>query len=212
MRLPRPKFSLRTLVILPLLVTSAVALWLHWEPWRLQVALTEVSSNPAKFADNSVDIEVVRAFSCRIETYCGKTGRLLGVAAAEAKTPEVIQRETDDYWQASSHEALLADGRRRVTLMLTRRGFGMTVIDVKSRRLLAEVDDRAIVGWGQPVMSFSPDGESLLVVDRCTGIYLFRRRRPEWWWGVFYLWEFWLTAAFCGLFIWSVVRDRRVLN
>ncbi len=28
-----PRFSLRTLVIFPLLVTSAVALWLHWQPY-----------------------------------------------------------------------------------------------------------------------------------------------------------------------------------
>ena len=32
------------------------------------------------------------------------------------------------------------------------------------------------------------------------------------WWGVFYLWEFWLTAAFAGLFVWSVWRDRRSLR
>ena len=36
------------------------------------------------------------------------------------------------------------------------------------------------------------------------------RRRP--WWGVFWLWEFWLTAFFGALFAWSVVRDRRTLG
>jgi WD40 repeat protein len=41
---------------------------------------------------------------------------------------------------------------------------------------------------------------------------LYRRRRPEWWWGVFWLWEFWLTAAFAGALAWSVVADRRALR
>ncbi len=36
-----PRFSLRTLVIFPLLVTSAVALWLHWEPWALALSYEE---------------------------------------------------------------------------------------------------------------------------------------------------------------------------
>jgi len=34
----------------------------------------------------------------------------------------------------------------------------------------------------------------------------------SWWWGVFWLWEFWLTAVFAGVFVWSVWRDRRTLR
>jgi len=34
----------------------------------------------------------------------------------------------------------------------------------------------------------------------------------RWPWRVFYLWEFWLTVAFAGVFVWSVVRDRRALK
>lgn len=71
---------------------------------------------------------------------------------------------------------------------------------------------------------FSPDGSRIMtesvvyapdylttnrLLEREVRIY--RRRRPEWWWGVFYLWEFWLTAAFAGLFVWSVWRDRKAL-
>jgi len=38
MRLRRiiPRFSLRTLVVFLLLVTSGVGLWWHWEPWYLE--------------------------------------------------------------------------------------------------------------------------------------------------------------------------------
>ncbi len=65
-----------------------------------------------------------------------------------------------------------------------------------------------------------PDGRGMLTCGlltkgkECVGepLSFYRRRRPEWWWGVFYLWEFWLTAAFGWLFIWSVVRDRRSLS
>ncbi len=65
---------------------------------------------------------------------------------------------------------------------------------------------------------FSPSGQSFVTsglrlddtTHSATGIY--RRRRPEWRWGVFWMWEFWLTTAFAGLFVWSVVRDRRALG
>ena len=38
---------------------------------------------------------------------------------------------------------------------------------------------------------------------------LFRRRRPEWWWGIFWLKEFWATVVFGSLLIWSLWRDRK---
>jgi len=59
---------------------------------------------------------------------------------------------------------------------------------------------------------FSRDGNTLFAVSNDFRVCVFRRRRPEWWWGVFYLWEFWLTVAFAGLFVWSVVRDGRALK
>jgi len=60
---------------------------------------------------------------------------------------------------------------------------------------------------GEPIQ-FSPEGRSVLL-PIVQGAQVWRRGRPEPWWGVFWLWEFWLTAAFAGLFVWSVVRDRR---
>jgi len=70
------------------------------------------------------------------------------------------------------------------------------------------------------VFSSSPDGTRLVYHEGYTKrpdgtgsefspVCLYRRRRPEWWWGVFWLWEFWLTVVFAGVFVWSVVRDRR---
>ena len=55
-----------------------------------------------------------------------------------------------------------------------------------------------------------PDGGRVVTAgydDKTARIWL--RRRPEWWWGVFYLTEFWLTVFFAALFAWSVWRDRK---
>ena len=35
----RPRFSLRTLVVFLLLVTSGLGLWLHWRPWEVEKVL-----------------------------------------------------------------------------------------------------------------------------------------------------------------------------
>lgn len=38
------------------------------------------------------------------------------------------------------------------------------------------------------------------------------RRRPEAWWGIAWLPEFWLSVVFAGLLVWSIRRDRRDLK
>ena len=38
---------------------------------------------------------------------------------------------------------------------------------------------------------------------------VYRCYRPEWWWGVFYLKEFWATVIFAAFFAWSIRGDRR---
>ena len=62
------------------------------------------------------------------------------------------------------------------------------------------------------VVRFSPEGGRIVTAGVDGAARVWKRRRPEWWWGVFWLWEFWLTAVFAGLFVWSVVRDRRALG
>ena len=105
--------------------------------------------------------------------------------------------------------ALAPDGRRAL--------FVGRVVDLRTGRSLGTVP----IGGTYYYAQFSPDGNYLIDApqwvpwrsepgyeDHCG---LFHRRRPEWWWGVFYLWEFWLTAALAAIFVWSVVRDRRRL-
>ena len=61
-------------------------------------------------------------------------------------------------------------------------------------------------------VEFSDDGEMLLVVDRRFQVRLCRRQRFEYWWGLAWLPEFWLTILFAAGLVWSVWRDRRQLN
>jgi WD40 repeat protein len=63
--------------------------------------------------------------------------------------------------------------------------------------------------------SFSPDSHSVATSYSWEGVHsasIFHRRRPEHWWGLAWLPEFWLTVVFAGAFAWSVWRDRRVTN
>jgi len=60
--------------------------------------------------------------------------------------------------------------------------------------------------------SASIKGDDELVVITDIGKSTWYRRRPEWWWGVAWLPEFWLTVLFTGALVWSFLRDRRELR
>ncbi len=70
----------------------------------------------------------------------------------------------------------------------------------------------AVMGKESCDVAFSPDGRHIAVADRYFSLAVFRRRRPEWWWGVFWLPELYATAFFSLLLIWSVWRDRKHLQ
>jgi WD40 repeat protein len=57
--------------------------------------------------------------------------------------------------------------------------------------------------------AFSPDGRAI-VVGGPPSPRILCARRPEYWWGVAWLPEFWATLLFAGTFGWSVWRDRRI--
>ncbi|MHC4165274.1 MAG: hypothetical protein ACYSUM_24450, partial [Planctomycetota bacterium] len=50
------------------------------------------------------------------------------------------------------------------------------------------------------------------VPDGGRDVFLLRRIRPEWWWGVFWLWHFWVIVTLGLALTWSVWRDRRELR
>jgi WD40 repeat protein len=60
-------------------------------------------------------------------------------------------------------------------------------------------------------VEFSRDGD-LLAVCHDHDATVWSRRRPEYWWGVAWLPEFWLTVVFAVAFVWSVWRDRHELG
>ncbi|MCK6471833.1 MAG: WD40 repeat domain-containing protein [Planctomycetes bacterium] len=60
--------------------------------------------------------------------------------------------------------------------------------------------------------NFSPAGNKIVLasLDKTARIYV--RRRPEWWWGYFWLPQTWLAIVLLGCFAWSWRKDRRELK
>jgi WD40 repeat protein len=97
-----------------------------------------------------------------------------------------------------------ADGKR---VVVAYPHGGVDVWDVESGTELTSLAENTAIA-----ATFSPDGERVAVVGRdLNGVLIWHRRRPEYWWGVAWLPEFWLTFAFSAAFIWSVRRDRKTL-
>ena len=56
---------------------------------------------------------------------------------------------------------------------------------------------------------FSPDGHRIVTTHRDAITCTWTRRRPEYWWGLAWLPEFWMTVFFAGALMWSAWRDIR---
>ena len=61
-------------------------------------------------------------------------------------------------------------------------------------------------------LEFSHDDMRLVTTGKDRLAKIWRYRHPEWWWGVFYLLEFWATALLSIALAWSLLRDRRMLR
>lgn len=83
------------------------------------------------------------------------------------------------------------------------------VLDAASGGTLATLETSPH-GWVSSAV-FSPDGRAILVKGQGQDSLIFRRRRPEWLWGVFWLKEFWATAILSLLLVWSLWRDRKII-
>lgn len=102
---------------------------------------------------------------------------------------------------------------------LAHRSFetGSTTADVLQLRdttngtLLATLRGRPEDLNGTWLYCISPDGTQIVtsyhIEGSEDGCALWNRRRPEWWWGLAWLPEFWVALALAGGFTWSVRRD-----
>ncbi len=188
MKLPRPRFSLRTLAIFTLLATSGFGLWWHWEPWsceanlEIEGALISVEFLPG---DQSIRLRYgwVQITMPGLPLYNGQTAELVPSRPGDAQLHE----------KTSVHR--MPNGEAMSSTNWTTRELG-----VRENPFAASTMARCV----------SADGRWSVLCESGT-VRLFRRR-PEWWWGVFWLWEFWLTVGFAGLLGWSVYRDRKALS
>jgi len=99
--------------------------------------------------------------------------------------------------------AFSPDDRRVVTASLNNT---VRVYDAANGAVLASLPDSGSSA------AFSPDGARIVTGHGKNGeVRLWQRRRPEYWWGVAWLPEFWLAVVFGAALVWSVWRDRRTL-
>jgi len=254
MRLPRPRFSLRTLVVFVLLVTSGVGLWWHWGPWvRSWSALQkDDGADDLDFSANGAEIVITSRYEepltrsrARREvefrrTYDARTGALVGEVRREKG---LLARYTHmpRYWGPKIPPLVAAcrtpDGKWTVLWRSRRAGIpGAEWIMVESRTLgdlepflgtsdvegfcnatrhlvpLLHLGAAEVVKSHRAMAAFSKDGKRLVHTGVGHDLHLWHRRHPPEWHGVLWLWEFWLTVAFAGLFVWSVWRDRKALR
>jgi len=233
----RPRFSLRTLVVFTLLVTAGMGLWWRRDAWILFASLgvrAKSSSGPGSGIYRVVftgDGERVAVLSREkggrrwYREWHPSTGRCVVEyqLPPAGPNPRVVL--------PFSWDVFVRDGTRppqgdRVLAAcerwhdpeegnVTELPQGPRIKDSVTKQTLFVFYEE--YDWADN--QFSPDGERVLIArnigrggQSAVPVYVYRRRRPEWWWGVFYLWEFWLTAALGALFIWSVWRDRRALR
>ncbi len=217
-----PRFSLRTLALFPPLLTCAIGLLLRWPAWTLE-ARTQLQPFvvSAGFSANGQDVIIRRwEFDAGSNVSGGEetVWSIDGSKEVQSRTLPAASAPMD-----KGLPDISPDGTRTLEIPIgPSRGYDpyvlahndgskgqAVIVDARSRHwlvcLLAEESD---------VVSarFSPDGEKIVTATTVGDIRVFRRRRPEWLWGLAWLPEFWLTAAFAGLFVWSVVRDRRRLG
>jgi len=195
MRLRRiiPRFSLRTLVILLLLVTSALGL--HWrrKPWQLArlIALDRPVDNIFISQDGAVlDVH-----------YHDRTSRQWDLRALGVTSGYPPPEET--WAPAGTNFSWISGGGNRPgepdAVRIWHPFWGLVGHLTGHRGQIGPVAGSVYVG----IIATAAEDDS---------VRIWRSRRPYQWWGVFYLWEFWLTVAFAGLFVWSVWRDRSALK
>jgi WD40 repeat protein len=125
------------------------------------------------------------------------TGKLWNVA--DASESATLSGQTSYLWCSTfSHDSkrIAAAGKDGT----------IRIWDTKSGASLAVLKEH----WDYVrCLSFSQDEQFLVSAGDDGNALLWHRRRPEYWWGIAWLPEFWLTVVLTGALGWSLSRDRR---
>ena len=79
------------------------------------------------------------------------------------------------------------------------------VVVLRIRHPLLEGHSDYVVFAAYPI-----DGTRIVIASRDNTARVWERHHPEYWWGLAWLLEFWVTLALVGLLVWSLVDDRRL--
>jgi len=160
----RVRFSLRSLVLLVLLMAAGLGLWWRWEPWILVSELDPLDPRAQDHVTTRAP-DMKRVFE--------RGAHLQDKFVILASNNRVLFRFGRHYYGGG----FVTDDQLRLDT-----GFEMIIDPGRSGIVQPEPPER-VEEW--------------------------RRRRPEWWWGVAWLPEFWLTLVFGAGLAWSLVGDRR---
>ena len=142
---------------------------------------------------------------------------------AQITTEEENAHNSDDTWHCfrlwnAADGRLLSEVPEAEACWETHEGFHVLdhdggIWDLQLHKIIGRLPNLKIF-WKEP--QISDDGERIAIhardreqaISGSSGeVSIWSRRRPEYWWGVAWLPEFWLTALFAGALGWSVWRD-----
>ena len=202
-----PRFSLRSLILFVALAGSGYGLWHKWEPWvQVYSEWREFFSTP-EFEEAYIHESGLR-------------GMLLldgGVAVyfdPNMRSVEYKVLYDTEWWSRLS----LAEKKRYVGAQWVRR---IRASEEDAPSLIVLVDDQRTEHSGRVDVFLPPsDAWAMSIIEDYAEdgeggsayIGFWVRRRPEQWWGVAWLPEFWLALALGGGLLWSVWKDRKWLR
>ena len=83
---------------------------------------------------------------------------------------------------------------------------GLRILDASSGKQLWELSDREITSHYSLAVSHK---NNMIALGEKSGVSIWRRRFPEWWWGHLFRPEVWAAIIVCVGLVWSIVRDQR---
>ena len=99
------------------------------------------------------------------------------------------------------------------TRVLAHAAGGYAIFDAQNGHCLVTLQrhgERRLLSSTLFSTTWSPDGNRILISGN-GDVVIWEHRRPEQWWGILCLPEFWLTTALASLLPWSLWRDRRAV-